>query len=224
MRFVFALLLACYCVRIASSQEVKTIPEKSIVTKLVRLHIVAGDYVSTSVIEVNADLFDKLPTSKEATLSAATYRLTADHKTCEAYNSVGHALKVSDTQIAIVLDEKTKGTSHLLAENLNTADPLKRHAILLYPPKPNDPTLAFAGQSVTDFSAAVQPRIDDGGLVAYPVDVGVRPLAVTCTCKAFFGCTSGCCTSPSCNVVVGTCQSNSDCKKVDTFSDCSCRQ
>ena len=225
MKLTCALVLSFIALpfALALSQEIKPIPEGASTTKLVRLHIVAGDYVSTSVVEVDSELFDKLPVETEPKMSAASYRLKADHGSCEDYAPVGKAFKASDTQLAIVLDSKAKGTAHLLAERLTTADSLHRHAILIFASKTNDDSLSFAGKTITEFAGAIQPRVDAGGLIAYPVDLGVRPLATTCKCKSFFGCTSGCCTDPTCNVVVGFCQSNSDCKKVDLTSSCSCQ-
>lgn len=221
---VLAIISVCLSVGVANSEEIKPIPEGGVATKLVRMHIVAGDTVSTSVVEVDAQLFDKLPITTEPVLSAATYRLTADHKSCEVYRPVGQALKVSETQVAIVLDSKAKSMSHLISESLNTADETKQHAILVFASSPSDSSLALTGRSVSDFTAEMQPRIDNGGLILFPVDTGVRPLATSCKCKAFFGCTSGCCTDPTCNIIIGVCQSNPQCKKVDATSNCSCRE
>ena len=207
---------------ITTAQEVKPVPEREVTTKLVKLHVVSGDHVTTTIVQVDGELFDKLPISDKASLSAASYRLKADHTVCEAFSTLGTAMKVSPTQIAIVLDASAKSSSHLLAGRLNTPDPLSRHAILLLPAKADDSKLAFTGKSISEFASSLQPRIDDGGLIAYPIETGVSPLAVTCTCKSFFGCTSGCCTSVTCNVVVGFCQDNPNCKKVDLTSNCSC--
>lgn len=221
---VFTFLVLCLFLSFAYSQEVKLIPEDATTTKLVRLHIVVGDYIMTSVVEVDAQLFNKIPSSKEPTLSAATYRLTADHTNVEAYNPIGQALKISDTQIAIILDKKLKASANLLSETLNTGDELKRHAVLFYIPKLNESSLEFTGKPANKFIAEIQPRISNGGLVAYPVNIGIRPFLTSCTCKAFFGCTTGCCTSPSCKAIIGICQSNSECKKVDSLSNCSCSE
>ena len=215
----FAAVLTCQS---AVAEDLKPIPEGQSDTSLVRVYLVSGDYVSITVAEVDSEAFARIAVDEQPTLQAASYRLSADHKSCEAFAPIGRATKISDTQLAIQLDDKSRGDANLIAERFATADDLQRQAIMLLPGATTPQN--HAGTSIADFAASVQPQIDAGGLIAYPVSLGVQPKAVTCKCKAFFGCTSGCCTNPTCKVIIGICQSNSACKKVDLTSNCSCRE
>jgi hypothetical protein len=223
VRFIVCLILPLLTA--ASSAALEPTPLGSTTTKLVRLHVVSKDSVTTLVVEVNQESFDKMPITTKATLSAATYRLTADSTKCAAFQHVGQAFKASATQLGLLLDKSVQETSKLVAERLNSSDALKRHALLFYPQKTRDAELSFSDKLVKDFAETMQPRIDNGGLIAYPVQMGFSPLATTCKCKSFFGCTTDCCTNPTCEVspIGSFCNSNDDCKKVDVLSACSCQ-
>lgn len=207
---------------LAHAQKLEPIPEGQSTTKLVRLYLVAADSVTVSIVEVNTAAFDKMAIGGGQTLHAFSYRLSADNESCEAYSSIGSATKVSDTQIAVELSSNANAKSKVAVDRLGSFDPLKRHALILLPGDAAPQKAGYAGKSLDTFAAAIQPKIDAGGLLAFPVSLGVQERAVKCKCKAFFGCTTGCCTNPTCKVIVGFCQQNSNCKKVDMTSNCNC--
>ena len=205
------------------AQDLKPTPTSAIETLLVRVYLIAGEDIDVIVAEVDADAFRRLEVKDQPNLAASMYRLTSDHKTCEAFAAIGEATKISDTQLAIRLADESKSKARTFTQLATNPDATKRQAFMLLP-RTSGKKFNFAGKSIDEFSSEVQPKLNAGGLIAYPVTLGRQALAVTCTCKSFFGCTSGCCTSPACNVRLGICQANPNCKKVDVASNCGCRE
>ncbi|MGL4420157.1 MAG: hypothetical protein ACRCZF_05805, partial [Gemmataceae bacterium] len=198
-------------------KETKAVVEQN---RIVKLHVLAGDKVFTSCVEVPYDLAKNLPTGNKAEQKweAVMYRLSDKNKV-ESFSVLGDATYVSPTQIGVEVHKDAKMQLKECEELLSPNDVAKRHAVMLLPKGSAKAKVNFVGYEHADFEKELAPTVKEGGLILVPVQLGVTARATTCTCKAFFGCTTGCCTNPTCNVVVGFCQSNSDCKKMDTFSN-----
>ena len=192
--------------------------------RIYKLHIV-GDSVFTMCVEVADGLEKNMPSGNAGQLwDVTTYRLSSCNKFVEHYEQLGAGWKISDTQLVVELTANQKARMDSECDALKSSDPLARRALIFLPKGSQLAAKSFKSAGKADFTQEVEPEVLQGGIVAYPVEYGFSPKAVTCTCKAFFGCTTGCCTSPACNVVLGLCQENAECKKVDTLSDCQCRK
>jgi hypothetical protein len=194
--------------------------------KLMALTIVCGDTAHTSVVKLSEDLDRKnLPKNGDGKkeFAAYSYRLATD-KSVERFAMIGKAVKISDTQMIVVMPEGQKADFDDEIQSLASNDPMKRRALIVLPQSNDSAKGKVVGLGYAEFEAKVGDGVLKNGAILVPVELGRAAAATSCTCKAFFGCTTGCCTNPTCNVVAGWCQDNSECKKVDLLSDCACRK
>lgn len=69
----------------------------------------------------------------------------------------------------------------------------------------------YTGSTIESFEQEVIPAINESGFIGFPIYQGISPVAVTCSCKTFFGDPN--CTDVFCEVSsVGFCVSNLDCE------------
>lgn len=183
-----------------------------------------GDVRFNFCVEVDEDLSKNVPESSGEHWNVASWRMSECDQFVEYFSEIGTGWKISESQLAIKLNDNFKSSIDQEWSLLTSRDRLTRRALLFLPKDSLLIKSDYIRVEKKDFVNAIQPLVQTNGLVAFPIEYGFSPLATSCTCKAFFGCTTGCCTNPSCNVVIGICQSNSNCRKVDRFSSCACRE
>jgi len=168
--------------------------------------------------------FNKKAESKK--LDVYRYRLDESIKPVKfsTFEYIGEAAIVSERNILITAD---KSKSSLVAEESSfvNSSPEKRYALLFLEKKTQEKELALTNSNVAIADKSLKKILS---FVAFPEATGLTKdpagLTVTCTCKGYFGGTS-CCTSPTCNVVLGTCQDNSSCKQngsCSEYTSCNC--
>ena len=165
---------------------------------------------------------------KSETNELAVYRYQLDENTkpakFSAFEYLGEALITSDRNILITAN-KDKNPLIAAESSFLHDSPEKRFALIFVKKGPQKKEISFANMAVSTADEALK-KINH--FVAFPEATGVKKvnagIMVTCTCKGYWGGTS-CCTSPSCNVVLGRCQDNYSCKQNGTCSEytsCNC--
>ncbi|MGF4041194.1 hypothetical protein [Bacillus subtilis] len=187
--------------------------------KILKLSI-SGDLVYHTYVNVDNQFADNISKADQEAWKVASYRFK-DNKIVEEFTYLGYGWKVSENNIAIKLNNPKIIRKEV--EALSSSDSLKRKALIFVPKVNTKIEKAYLHEAKETFDNDFIPEIKKAGLVAWPAEYGFHPLTVTCSCKGIFGGSSGC-TNPTCNVVLGFCQSNSECKKTDMTSICSCQR
>lgn len=211
LQIIFVCVAACLATEVKADGDLST----CLVT------FVTGDH-ETICVKVEADLLKNMPSEQfEVTWDAISYRLNESETAVEAFEKIGVAYRVGHAHIGISLDENL-GTKSL--EAIRSTDPKTRHAIMLLPKGSEKSRTNFLGMDKGEFTNSIRTEIRSKGMVVFPAALGRTALVTTCSCKGFFGGSSGC-TSPTCTVspIGSFCNSNPDCKKTDLTSVCSCQ-
>jgi hypothetical protein len=151
-----------------------------------------------------------------------SYRLSEDETYIEHFESIGSGFVISDDHIAVALNNKGQITQQ--NTRLTSTEPSLRRALMFLRKESGLAKRDFTSTrfSKDNFSREIEEELTNSGLVVMLEETGFKSLAVTCSCKGFWGSTSGC-TSATCTVVLGYCQENPDCKRTDMISACACR-
>jgi len=185
--------------------------------KIFKLSVV-GDFVYQMYVYVDEEFSNNIMQAEKETWSVASYRFK-DNKIVESYDVLGSGWKIDNNTIGIKLNNPQIIRKEV--DLLTNSNSLMRKALIFV--SKTSPTVkkSYLNESKEVFDRDFVPEIKKGGLVAWPGEHGFHPLTITCTCKGFFGGESGC-THPTCNVVLGNCQDNSNCKRTDSTSSCNC--
>ncbi|MGF9814243.1 hypothetical protein [Bacillus sp. BS98] len=186
--------------------------------KLFKLSIV-GESVYHMYVNVDNQFSEHIIQADKETWDVASYRFK-DNEIVEQFTNLGSGWKIGENNLAIKLNDPK--TIQEEVDSLTSSNDLVRKALIFVPKGNSFVNRTYLNETKQVFDNDFIPEIKRGGLVAWPAECGFHPLAVTCSCKGFFG--GGSCTSPTCNVVLGICQSNPECKKTDMTSVCSCQK
>ena len=165
---------------------------------------------------------------KSETNELAVYRYQLDETTkpakFSAFEYLGDALITSDRNILITANKDKNPLIAAESSFLNDSSE-KRYALIFVKKDHQKKELSFANIAVPTADESLKKF---NHFVAFPEATGVKKatagLVVTCTCKGYWGGTS-CCTSPSCNAVLGRCQDNYACKQngsCSEYTSCNC--
>jgi hypothetical protein len=151
-----------------------------------------------------------------------SFRLSSDNTLVEHFEVVGSGYRISDDHVAVLLNDKSQFFH--LRERLTSFDSDLKRALVFVHKNYNLIAKEFIQNPLTkvDLDRELGDEVISSGLIFFLEESGFNSLATSCSCKGFFGGTSGC-SSASCTVVVGFCQSNENCKSTDKWTSCSCR-
>lgn len=179
---------------------------------------IVGDRVFHMYVKIDKRFSNNIMKAQNDTWDVISYRIK-DNKTVEDYTPLGSGWKIGDNHLAVELTDSSMLTNEI--EYLTNSNPLSKKALIFISKGIFLFTQDFLNATKKTFDENFIPEIISSGFVAWPEEMGYYTKVLSCTCKGVFGGTSGC-TSPQCNVVLGICQSNPDCKKTDLTSICSC--
>ncbi|PGD82304.1 hypothetical protein COM47_20525 [Bacillus wiedmannii] len=180
---------------------------------------IVGEYVYHMYVNVDYQFSEHILKADKETWDVASYRFK-DNKIVEHYTPLGSGWKVGENSLALFLNDPKVIREEV--DSLTTSNSLMKKALIFVPKENSFINKTYSNVTKKAFETDFIPEINRGGLVAWPAENGFHPLAVTCSCKGVFGGSSGC-TNPTCQFIGGFCQSNTECKKTDMLSVCSCK-
>lgn len=190
--------------------------------KIFNLYISDKKQIFNTCININEEFNQNLTqNSDDPQWDAVSYRLK-DRKV-EYFSKIGAGYKVSDSQIAILLDDSIQPQFNDEYKSFNTNDPLIRRA-LIFLKKGNTLTEKnYSGSTIESFEQDILPALKESGFIGLPIYHGFSPLAESCSCKTFFG-------EPECTGVVCEisslkfCVPNPECEVFSGTGSCACLQ
>lgn len=132
--------------------------------RIVKLHLVEGDTVHTTCVEVPHDLVANRPGGNKALEnSTAVLDRLSDVNRVEEFKRLGTATYLSPTQMAIELADESNFRLPDCLEKISADDPDTRRAVMLIPRSSSKSESRFFGRDHAELERELAPVLRDGG-------------------------------------------------------------